>query len=88
MEAHTPRFTTERELRALTTEELLALIQADIRELDARIKQRRAKPAPPPEPEPEGPPLHRVSCCGYTMGTFLAGARVRCPFCSTWHTAQ
>lgn len=52
MEARPTRQLTERELRALSTTELLELIQADIRDLDKAWRQRRrpAQAAAPPSP--------------------------------------
>lgn len=98
MEARPSRNLTDRDLRALSTDDLLAVIQADIRELDALIMARRP-PKPPkktarealeaaaPDEAPESLPLHTVTCCGSHMGDFPAYARIRCPFCGGWHRA-
>lgn len=67
---------TDRELKALDLKEFLALIQADIRELDALHRRRMEIPSLP---------LHEVVCCGKRLGAFPAAARVCCPFCGTWH---
>lgn len=31
--------------------------------------------------------LHIVECCGKRLGSFPAPARIRCPFCESWHEA-
>jgi hypothetical protein len=107
-----PRLTTERDLRTLSTEELLALINGDIQTMDSayRHRHRNAPSYTPPQPktttsgrsrkkkdlteilaelapEPEPSPFHLVTCCDNTLGQFPAPARVRCPFCETWHRA-
>ncbi len=66
---------TERELRSLDLKEFLALVEADIRELDRRRLLRQKLPSLP---------LHPVSCCGKRLGAFPPAARVRCPFCGAW----
>lgn len=56
-------------------------------------KPKAARAALPPEPlaeeaeELEPLPLFRVICCDHAMGDFPATAKVRCPFCATWHKA-
>lgn len=97
MDARAPRHLSERDLRALSTDDLLSLIHSDIQELDRLITARKRtqaqdkKPvkagAAPHEPEPELIALHSVTCCGHHMGDFLPVARVRCPFCNQWHRA-
>ncbi|HLN64839.1 MAG TPA: hypothetical protein VK464_25215 [Symbiobacteriaceae bacterium] len=87
----------DRELRHLSTAELITLIQQDIRELDSLIavrrrakRQRTAKEAVDaacPADEPEELALHSVVCCNHHMGDYPAFARVRCPFCNEWHRA-
>jgi len=107
----TSRLTTDRDLRTLSTEELLALINGDIRQMDQNYRDRhRGAPSysPPPAPsavrgsrrkrdlseilaelapEPEPSPFHLITCCDNNLGHFPAAARVRCPFCETWHRA-
>lgn len=87
---------TERDLRALSTAELLALIQKDIRDLDSVWRERhkdgkirKTDPAQPPGLQDREEPvtLHRIICCSAHLGDFLPIARVRCPFCETWHRA-
>ena len=103
MEAQSQRHLSDRDLRALSTADLLSLIRADINELDSLIRVRpKAKEAAKPsrqkavpdvreaavaEESPETMPLHMVVCCGHHMGDFPAFARVRCPFCGAWHRA-
>jgi len=65
----------ERELRSLDLKEFLALVEADIQELDRRQLARHPLPSLP---------LRPVSCCGKRLGAFPPSARVRCPFCGTW----
>jgi len=105
------RLTSERDLRTLSTDELLALIDGDIRSMDNAYRHRhRNAPSyvPPPAgttlgrprkkkelseilaelaPEPEPSPFHLITCCDNKLGQFPAAARVRCPFCETWHRA-
>lgn len=106
------RLTTDKDLRTLSTEDLLALIDGDIRKMDQdyRTRHRNAPSYTPPPtgtttrggprkkkdlseilaelaPEPEPSPFHLVTCCDNTLGHFPAPARVRCPFCETWHRA-
>jgi hypothetical protein len=78
------RPSSDRELRALSTKDLLNLIQHDIAELDKIDKVRRDLREPDPIIRPA---LHTVSCCGVHMGDFVAIAGVRCPFCGTWYKA-
>jgi len=66
---------TERELRSLDLKDFLALVEADIRELDRLRLVRDRLPSLP---------LREVSCCGKRLGAFPPAARVRCPFCGTW----
>lgn len=100
MAERTARHLSDRDLRTLTTDDLLAVIRDDIRELDQLILSRRsvvreAKPArrakqaaPEAAPdEPEALALHGVTCCNHYMGDFPPFSRVRCPFCSEWHRA-
>lgn len=90
----------DRDLRTLSTEDLLSLIERDITELDQRIgmqreaEQRRRAARPRTVREamdslaPEIPlPFHTVTCCNHHMGDFPGAALVRCPFCGTWHRA-
>jgi hypothetical protein len=79
IDEHADRHLSDRELRALSTADLLSLIQRDITELDTLIGRRR-----PPAQEPPLGPFHAVTCCNRYMGDFPPFARVRCPFCGTW----
>lgn len=89
---------SDRDLRTLSMDDFLSLLQDDIRELDTMIRSRRRpdKEAKPrrtiqevmdelPAPDPDRVPLHAITCCGHHMGDFPAWARVRCPFCAQWH---
>lgn|GEM_PF-2466571 len=103
MEARANRHASDRELRGISTDELVALIRSDIAELDQLIRSHRRpdveqKPSkrkkgaalveePEPEEVPEALAFHEVSCCNHHMGDFPAMARVRCPFCGQWHRA-
>ncbi len=101
MSAPSGRRLSDRDLRALSTTELLKLIEQDIQELDqlAGLRRRRKQDKKPsrkrpgrgtadePEEAPPGPALHTVTCCNYHMGDFPAFAQVRCPFCGQWHRA-
>ncbi|WP_148205444.1 hypothetical protein [Symbiobacterium thermophilum] len=75
MGGHPRQPVSERELRSLDLKEFLALVEADIRELDRRQLARHRLPSLP---------LRPVSCCGKRLGAFPPSARVRCPFCGTW----
>jgi hypothetical protein len=75
---------TERELRALSTDEFLRLIEQDLRELDRLIAARQ----PPVTDDPPHPPFHTVICCQHRLGDFMAATLVCCPFCGTWHRAS
>ena len=66
---------TERELRSLDLKDFLALVEADIQELDRQRLVRNKLPSLP---------LREVSCCGKRLGAFPPAAQVRCPFCGTW----
>jgi len=66
---------TERALRSLDLKEFLALVEADIRELDQRQADRLRRASLP---------LYPVWCCGRRLGAFPRAARVRCPFCGAW----
>lgn len=111
MQGRSTRYLTERDLRSLSTTDLLDLIQQDLTDLDRVWRERRRHVPAPPNPfaKPEKPgrvrrggkaatpaaedageelvALHRVTCCDNYLGDFVAGARVRCPFCVTWHRA-
>lgn len=73
------RHLSERDLRALSTADLLSLIQADISELDEDEARRERL---------ERGPFHVVTCCNKRLGDFPPYALVRCPFCFTWHKAS
>ena len=93
----------DRDLRSLSTSDLLALIEQDIRELDtlATLRRRAAREKKAakyktakeavdalfPDDDPEAIALHSVVCCNHHMGDYPAFARVRCPFCNEWHRA-
>ena len=102
MEKSTGRSVADRDLKLLSTDDLLTLIREDIRELDALILARRpaaksqekkpgrhrtAKEAMDELDEVDAVALHSVTCCNHHMGDFPPWARVRCPFCSEWHRA-
>lgn len=102
MERPTGRNVADRDLKFLSTDDLLTLIREDIRELDALISARRPAPknqekkparhrtareATDELDEVDAVMLHSVTCCSHHMGDFPPWARVRCPFCSEWHRA-
>lgn len=70
------RHLTERDLRDLSTAELIDLLRDDARELDTRLSKQGD--------QHDG--LIAVYCCNRFLGRFMAAARVRCPRCGTWHS--
>lgn len=76
------RHQADGDLRTLSTDQLLSLIQEDIRTLDQVHRERLLE-----EFAPERIPLFAVTCCNKHLGDFPAQALVRCPYCWTWHRA-
>ncbi|MBP2018034.1 hypothetical protein J2Z79_001433 [Symbiobacterium terraclitae] len=81
---HPTHHLSEHELRALSLREFLDLVEADIRTLDERRRERQRRQAEASLPPLESLPLHAVSCCGKGLGSYPRAARVRCPFCGRW----
>lgn len=64
MKARPSRHLTDRDLRGLSTGELLDLIEQDLREMDKLVRERRRKPPPPPPPAPKPPARGRKASAG------------------------